>query len=78
MTKLSHLAINGEGFVFNPSTGDSFQVSQTGLVVLNGLRDGRGEEEIARQLADNYEVPWEDARRDITEFRVSLKTLGLL
>ena len=42
MQKLLQLAISAEGFVFNPATGDSFQVSPTGLVVLNGLRDETG------------------------------------
>jgi len=78
MQKLSQLAINAEGFVFNPATGDSFQVSQTGLDILQGLRDGRTDEEIVRKLSDAYAVALEDARRDLADFRGSLKSLGLL
>ena len=78
MQKLSHLAINAEGFIFNPFTGDSFQVSQTGLLVLNELRDGKSDDEIVRKLTDTYEVSLEEARRDVTEFRVSLKSLSLI
>jgi len=78
MQKLSQLAINAEGFVFNPATGDSFQVSPTGLVIINGLRDGQSDDEIVRKLAGAYEVSLEDARRDLTDFRGSLKSLGLI
>jgi hypothetical protein len=76
--KLSQLAISAEGFVFNPATGDSFQVSETGLAVLNGLRDGRTDDEIARELAGSYEVSLEEARRDLADFQGSLKSLGLI
>ena len=78
MQKLSHLAINSEGFAFNPSSGDSFQVSSTGLIVLNGLRDGEADDAIAHKLAATFEVTLDEARRDVSEFRVSLKTLNLI
>jgi hypothetical protein len=78
MHKLAQLAINAEGFVFNPATGDSFQVSPTGLVVINGLRDGKSEEELAQQLTGAYEISLEEARRDLADFRGSLKSLGLV
>ena len=77
MRMLSQLAISTEGFVFNPATGDSFQVSQTGLEVLTGLRDGRSDDQIARKLAEDYEVALEDARRDLVDFHGYLKSLGL-
>ena len=78
MQKLSQLAISSEGFIFNPATGDSFQVSQTGLDVINGMRDGRGDEEIVAKLAETYEVAPEDARRDVADFRGTLRAFGLV
>ncbi len=78
MQKLAHLAINDEGFVFDPTSGDSFQVSSTGLLMLAGLRAGKGDEEMAQSLAEKYEVSLEEAQRDVADFRVSLKNLGLV
>ena len=78
MNKLVHLAINDEGFVFDPTTGDSFQVSETGLFILSGLKSGRADEEIAQTLAGKYEVSLEDAQRDMADFRASLKNVGLV
>ena len=78
MPQLAHLAINDEGFVFDPTRGDSFQVSPTGLLILVALRSGKADEEIAHSLVENYEVSLEDAQRDVTDFRANLKHLGLM
>ena len=78
MSRLSQLALNDEGFVFDPATGDSFQVSETGLVILKALREGRSDEEIGRALSEKYEVEAVDALRDVADFRSSLKTFGWL
>ncbi len=77
MQILSRLAINNEGFVFNPMSGDSFQVSETGLFILNELRAGRAEEAVVRSLMDKYDVTMEVAQRDVADFLANLKHLGL-
>ena len=78
MNHLSHLAINEEGFVFNPMSGDSFQVSETGLIILKAVRDGKSDEDICRDLTANFEVSLEEARHDVDDFKAGLKTMGLL
>ena len=78
MQKIAHLAINDEGFAFDPTSGDSFQVSLTGLLILSCLKVGKADEEIAQALAEKYEVSLEDAQRDVSDFRASLKNVGLL
>ena len=78
MSKLSQLAINEEGFVFDPTTGDSFQVSEVGLRILGALRGGKADEQIAVTLAEQFEVSLENAQRDLADFRASLKNFGLV
>lgn len=78
MQKFAHLAVNDEGFAFDPTSGDSFQVSPTGLFILGGLKAGQAEEEIAQALAGTYEVSLEDAQRDVADFLASLKNVGLI
>ena len=78
MRKLPYLAINDEGFIFDPTSGDSFQVSQTGLQILNGMKAGKADGEIAQALAEKFEVSLEDAQRDVADFRASLKNLNLV
>ncbi|MCX6890578.1 MAG: PqqD family protein [Verrucomicrobia bacterium] len=75
--QLSRLALSDEGFVFNPQTGDSFQVSETGIVVIRLLKEGRSDEEIAARLTDLYEVSLEEAQHDCADFRARLKQFEL-
>ncbi len=77
MNRLSQLALSDEGFVFDPQTGDSFQVSETGIAVLRALKEGRSDEDIAQQLVAHFDVALEEARRDCTDFRSQLKNFGL-
>ena len=74
---LCRLALSDEGFVFDPQTGDSFQVSETGIIVLRELKDGRSDEEIAQRLSESFEVTLEEARRDCADFRSRLQQFGL-
>jgi hypothetical protein len=75
--QLARLALNDEGFVFDPQTGDSFQVSETGMFVLRELKAGRSDEEIAHRLTEEFEAPLDEARRDCADFRARLQHFGL-
>lgn len=75
--KLASLAVNHDGFVFDPSTGDSFVLNQTGLLVLQGLQDGSDEMQIAREVAEQFDVTEKGAQRDISDFVSRLKALHL-
>ena len=77
MPKLSQLALSDEGFVFDPHTGDSFQVSEAGLHVLKALKLGRSDEEAAAALVQEFDVTMEEARHDCADFRSRLRNLGL-
>ncbi len=78
MSNLSKLALNMDGFAFDPTSGDSYVLNPTALVVTQGLRDGRTSDQIARQLTAEYEVSEEAASRDIADFLVRLKSLRLV
>lgn len=76
--KLSRLAINEEGFIFNPNNGDSYQVSETGILIIEEMKFGKSEEEIALLIEKKYCVNFEEAMRDVTDFRATMKKLGLI
>ncbi len=77
MKKLSQLALNDEGFIFDPFTGDSYQVSETGLFIIQRLREEKSDDDIANSLTEEFEVSAEDAQRDVADFRGRLKNIGL-
>lgn len=78
MARLAQLAVNDEGFVFDPTTGDSYQVSGTGLLILTALRAGQADEAIALALTEKFEVSLHDAQHDVADFCGTLKNLCLL
>jgi hypothetical protein len=74
---LSRLALNDEGFVFDPQTGDSYQVSETGMILLQDFKEGRHPEEIAIRLTERYEVSLDEAQRDCVDFLARLRQFNL-
>jgi len=78
MDRLSQLAINEEGFVFDPLTGESFTVNQTGLFILKELKEGKSQEEIVQDLVENFEVSKEEAERDLVDFIEKLRSYRLI
>ena len=78
MNRLNQLAINDEGFVFDPTTGESFTVNPTGLFILQQLKQNKSNEEIVDGLVEAFEAVPEDAERDVIDFIAHLKTYQLL
>ncbi len=78
MNRLTQLAINEDGFVFDPSTGESFTVTQTGLVILNGLKEDKGNQELSMLLTEKYEASPQEAERDVIDFIQQLRTYKLM
>ena len=76
--RLNRLAINEEGFIFDPETGESFTSNQTAIFILNSLKNHTTVQTMAQQLTDEYEVQLEQAEHDISDFISHLKTYGLI
>jgi len=77
MERLKHLAINEEGFVFDPITGESFTTNQTGAFILKRLQEGKPEEKILQELLEEFDVSRDVAERDLLDFIQKLKGLNL-
>ena len=78
MGKLERLAINDEGFIFDPETGNSFTVNRTGLFVIKLLKEGKNEEEIVKALTEEFETDEDEAKRDLVDFLEQLRLYGLV
>jgi len=71
------LRISDQGVVFDPSTGESFTVNETGLAILKSLQEGLGEEEIFAKLAEEYDLSKSDFNRNLQDFRSVLRSYYL-
>ncbi|MHB1191824.1 MAG: PqqD family protein [Longimicrobiales bacterium] len=78
MQRLRSLALNPDGFAFDPTTGESFTLNATGLTVVEGLREGLTPEELTARLVEHFEVSPLDASRDVDDFLDHLHSFRLL
>ncbi len=78
MKKLAKLAVSDEGFVFDPTTGDSYLMNRVGTAIVRGLQQGRSEDEVVQDILQEFECSEEKATRDVADFTDRLKTMHLL
>ncbi|NLO67376.1 MAG: HPr-rel-A system PqqD family peptide chaperone [Bacteroidales bacterium] len=71
------IRISDQAVVFDPSTGESFTVNETGLAILKSLQEGLGEEEIFAKLAEEYDLSKSDFDRNLQDFRSVLRSYYL-
>jgi len=72
-----NIAISETGFIFNPLTGDSFSVNETGLYVLQKLKEEENEETILKAFQDEFELDRNTAEIDLNDFLSMLKSYQL-
>ena len=51
-----NIAVSETGFVFDPSTGESFSLNQVGLELVELLKQGKGLEAIKKEMLEKYDV----------------------
>ncbi len=68
MNRLKNLAINDEGFAFEPLTGESFTINEAGRLIIKALIKNLPHEEICRIITEELDALPEEAGRDITDF----------
>ena len=76
MRRLSDLVFNSNGFVFEPSLGEGFVLNDTGLFLLQLLRDGSSIEEASKKLSQTYAIEINQAYTDCFDFLGKLRILG--
>ena len=75
---LADLAISDNGFIFDPLAGATFSVNPTGLCVLQLLKEGLSQHDIAQRLVERFDKATSDAARDVDEFVRQLRQHNLV
>lgn len=76
--KLRGLAISEAGFVFDPSSGATFDMNATARAILRGLVDGLDGPGLRGMLERQFEINGHDVDRDLAEFVLILRNHNLL
>jgi Coenzyme PQQ synthesis protein D (PqqD). len=73
-----NIATSGEGFVFNPSTGDSFSTNPIGTEILSLLKEEKPVATIIEIICSKYEVDAIQLERDLDDFIAQLKDYQII
>jgi len=73
-----NIATSEEGFIFNPSTGDSFSTNNIGTEIILLLKQENQVQEIVKAMCSKYDVEPILLERDLDEFMTLLKEFNLL
>lgn len=73
-----NVAVSDSGFVFNPTTGESFSVNPIGTEIIQMVKQGKSKSEITDNILENYETEMDVIEKDIFEFFEMLKQYSLL
>lgn len=76
--KMKNLAVNDNGFVFDPATGYSYSVNPTGLLVLKLMAQDKSKEEISATVGEEYEVTADNFASDFEHYLLMLEALDLV
>jgi len=76
--RLADLAMNDTGFAFDPRSGSTFTVNQTGLCVLVALKEGLEKDAIEVRIKERFDARGADVARDVDDFVAALKQHGLV
>ena len=78
MQRLRSLALNPDGFAFDPTTGESFTLNAPGLAIIDGLREGLDADLIVARLVERFDVQPVEASRDLDDFLDHLRSVRLI
>lgn len=77
MQIIKNLALSDTGFVFNPTTGDSFSVNPIGLGILKDFKEGKSEDDIKKRLLNEYQIDKETIEKDVYDFMKMIEQFKL-
>lgn len=73
-----NIALSENGFVFNPSTGDSFTLNNTGKEVLMMIKEGKNLNQIADLMIAKYDADRITIERYLEDFVNDLSVNNLM
>ncbi len=64
LKKLHNLAIAESGYIFDPTSGNSYTANETAVFILNELKQGKTSEEVCSRLVEEYDIDENSAESD--------------
>jgi len=73
-----NIALSESGFVFNPTTGDSFSTNRVGIDIIQHLQAAKKDKDIIKLMVDKYDIEINVFEKDLQDFYGVLIQYGLM
>lgn len=73
-----NIAISESGFIFNPSTGDSFSTNHLGQDIIRLLQSEKPMDEVIQSVQEKFSVDKQTLEKDLGDFLYMLKTYQII
>jgi SOS-response transcriptional repressor LexA len=73
-----NIATSDAGFIFNPSTGDSFSANPLAAEIILELKAGKPISAIKQHIVEKYDVDASTLEKDWDDFHAQLREANLL
>ena len=73
-----HIATSESGFIFNPSTGDSYSANLIAAEIIGLLKEGTAVSDVKAQILERYDVTAAQLEKDWDDFTNQLKYANIL
>ncbi len=73
-----NIAVSESGFIFNPTTGDSFSCNAVAADVINLLKENQTLEQVKTRIIEKYEVHASELDKDLQDLWLQLRDNNLL
>ena len=72
-----NIAISETGFIFNPTTGDSFSANSIGAEIIELLKSETKIKNIIKTICDKYDVESSSFEKDLEDFMLQIRDANL-
>ena len=72
-----NIAVSESGFIFKPTTGDSFSSNTIGAAIIEMLKADKKAKEITKAICEKYEVDASSFEKDLEDFMLQLRDSNL-
>ena len=72
-----NIAVSETGFLFDPNSGESFSLNETGKKILQFLKEEKSENQISEWFVKNYEVDQSTFENNFNDFITVLQNFRI-
>jgi len=72
-----NIAISESGFLFDPTSGESYSLNEQGLEILNLMKERKSDTEIAAYMTETYDISADEFEKYYLDFMGLLRQFKL-